>query len=171
MMSSLLNLSSSSIAQGFPTEALKKKYKFQLIEMDEGNGDGVFMAKSKKTRLWGMYQYVYDGLTIKTLIPPKYEKLNYFPFNSPFTAVYKNGKVGFYLSSWSYGSQACESVACLYDDYQRFTTDDGAIRLAVKRDNHWGWINWLTGKEMSEFTYPTPQDLPYPSWKQSSFFE
>ncbi len=160
-----------SIAQGFPTKALKKKHKFQEIQMDEGNGDGVFMAKSTKTKQWGMYQYMYDGLNVKTLVPPNYDKLNYFPFNSPFTAVFNEGKVGFYLSNWSYGSQASESVACKYDDYQRFTSDDGTIRLAVKQGDHWGWVNWLNGKEMSEFTYPTSRDLPYPTWKQSSFFE
>ena len=148
----------------FPKKEIIKAYKLKSIAMDEGNGDGVFLAQSKKTKLWGMYQWGYEGSKCTELIPMNYDSLRYFPFNGAYTAVYKDGKVGFYLSKWSFESNAKQSVPCSYDNYQRMTVN-GDSYLAVQKGNYWAWVNWYTGKEMSEFKYVTVQDLPWPRWK------
>jgi hypothetical protein len=57
------------------------------------------------------------------------------------------------------------TVPCVYEDYKRYTAD-GVPKLAMKKDGKWGWVNWLTGQPMSEFNYETPDDLPYPHYKQ-----
>ncbi|MCV9385491.1 WG repeat-containing protein [Reichenbachiella ulvae] len=149
----------------FPEKELKKKLKADRIEMDEGNGDGVFKARNKKTKKWGMYQWQFEGLQTQELIPMQYDSVRYFPFNGNYTAVYQGSKVGFYLSYWSYGDEARETVACIYDDYKRFTAE-GVPKLAVKKNESWGWVDWMTGEEKSEFKYATPEDLPYPYYKQ-----
>ncbi len=150
----------------FPKKELMKKLKADTIAMDMGNEDGVFKARNKKTKKWGMYQWMYEGLNTKELIPMMYDSVRYIPFNGSFTAVYNNGKVGFYLSAWSYDS-ARQTVPCLYEDYQRFTiTKDMSTKtyLAVKKNGKWGWVDWLTGEEKTEFVYDTKDDLPHPNY-------
>ena len=158
----------------FPTEKIKKKLNASEISMDGGNGDGVFKAKSNKTNKWGMYQYTYDGVNSKELIPMEYDSIRNFPFNGMFTAVYNDGKVGIYLSKWSYDDQAKQTVICRYDDYQRIRYrtsqyDSGTIYLAMKKDGKWGFVDWLTGEEKSEFIYNTTDDLPDPGFEQKSW--
>jgi len=36
----------------------------------------------------------------------------------------------------------------------------------MKRDGKWGWVNWLTGEEITEFIYDTTDDLPRPEFEQ-----
>ncbi|MDX5320044.1 MAG: hypothetical protein LPK45_03115 [Bacteroidota bacterium] len=153
-------------AQAFPEAAIKKNLSADKIEMDAGNEDGVFKARHQKTKKWGMYQYTYDGVKCIELIPMQYDSLRYFPFNGAFTIVYNDGKLGCYLSYWSYETRAKQSVPCLYQDYQRYDVE-GTVYLAVKRDDAWGWVNWLTGEEMTEFIYDTKENLPYPTYTQS----
>ncbi len=98
-----------------PEKELIKKLKADKIEMDEGNGDGVFKIRNKKTKKWGMHQWMYEGLNTKELIPMEYDSVRHFPFNGAFTAVYNDGKVGFFLSAWSY-ENARQSVLCKYED-------------------------------------------------------
>lgn len=162
----LLLFTSSLFAQAFPEKELKKKLKADLLEMDGGNGDGVFKARNKKSKKWGMYQYMYSGTEVQVLIPMEYDSLEFIPFNGAFSIVYKDGKAGIYLSQWRYGDDAKQSVPCLYDDYQRFNAKNN-LYLAVKRDGYWGWVDWVTGEEKSEFKYATTDDLPYPYFKQS----
>lgn len=146
----------------------KQKLKADLVIFDPNNGDGVLKVRNKKTKKWGMYQFIED--MEQELIPMKYDSINFFPFNGKYTAVYNNGKVGFYLSHWSYGDNTKQSVECLYEDYKRFNAD-GVPKLAVKKDGKWGWVDWLTGKEKSEFKYETVDDLPYPFYKQNLWFD
>lgn len=153
-------------AQSFPEKELKKKLKADLLEMDPGNGDGVFRARHKKTKKWGMYQWGYEGTNTTEMIPMEYDSVRFFPFNGNFTAVYKKGKVGIYLCSWSYDS-VYQSVPCLYSDYQRFTAKNQTY-LAMQKDSVWGWVNWKTGEEKSSFKYATTDDLPYPYFKQEN---
>lgn len=146
------------------SDYFKKKLKADIIESDQGNGDGVFRARIKKTKLWGMYQGY--GKTLNELIPAEYDSVHFIPFNGNFSAVYKNGKVGFYLSKWTYDDLAKQSVACIYDDYKRYNYK-GLKYLAVKKDGFWGWIDWLTGEEKSEFIYNSKDELPDPKFTQS----
>ncbi|WP_415370779.1 WG repeat-containing protein [Patiriisocius sp. Uisw_047] len=148
----------------------KTKLKADLVIFDPNNGDGALKARSKKTKKWGMYQFLDMNMEEKELIPMQYDSLNFYPFNGKYTAVYNNGKVGFYLSYWSYDEQAKQTVACKYDDYKRFDTD-GVSKLAVKKNGKWGWVDWLTGEEKSEFIYKSPDDLPYPHYKQNYWFD
>jgi hypothetical protein len=150
------------------SDYFKKKLKADIIESDKGNGDGVFRARIKKTKLWGMYQGY--GNTLIELIPAEFDSLHFIPFNGNFSAVYKKGKVGFYLSHWTYDDMAKQSVPCVYDDYQRFNYD-GDKYLAVKKGDFWGWVDWLTGEEKSEFKYASKEDLPAPSFKQDYWAE
>lgn len=144
---------------------LNKKNNIDSLVLDSGNGDGVFKARGKNDLKWGMYQY-YDQKNIQELIPMKYDSLHFFPWNGNYTAVYLNGKVGTYLSYWTYGVEACEGVPCEYDEYQRFTKEDGTPVLALRKGKYWGWVDWLTGKVKSEFQYENLDALPYPYYTQ-----
>lgn len=157
----LISLAVALFAQD--DEYFKKKLKADIIETDQGNGDGVFRARIKKTKLWGMYQGY--GETLIELIPADYDSVRFIPFNGNFSAVYKDGKVGFYLSHWTYDDMAKESVPCIYDTYKRFNYQ-GDKYLAVKKGEFWGWIDWLNGEEKSEFKYTSPDELPIPGFSQ-----
>ncbi|MGK0377433.1 MAG: hypothetical protein ACJA1Z_001242 [Patiriisocius sp.] len=146
----------------------KRSLKADLVIFDPNNGDGALKARSKKTKKWGMYQFLDDQK--KELIPMQYDSLNFYSFNGKYTAVYNNEKVGFYLSYWSYDEQAKQTVDCKYEDYKRFDAD-GVSKLAVKKDGKWGWVDWLTGKEKSEFIFNSPDELPYPHYKQNYWFD
>lgn len=149
--------------------ASKKKLNADIVIFDESNGDGVFKARNKTTQKWGMYQSLgEDDLT--TLIPANYDSINFFNFNGKYTAVYNEGKVGVYLSYWSFYDKAKQTVPCTYEDYKNFDAD-GVPKLAVKKDGKWGWVNWLTGEEKSEFKYETTKDLPYPYFNQDIWIE
>ncbi|MDB0011676.1 WG repeat-containing protein [Crocinitomicaceae bacterium] len=149
----------------------KTKLNADLVIFDQNNGDGALKARSKKTKKWGMYQFL-DEENSTELIPMAYDSLNFYPFNGKYTAVYNNGKVGFYLSHWSYNEDAKESVLCIYEDYKTFNKEEDNTKvLAVKKDGKWGWINWLTGEEKSEFIYDSTDDLPYPYYKQNYWFD
>jgi len=156
----------SGVAQDFPEKEILKKLKADKIEVDEGNEDGVFKARNKKNQKWGMFQWMSEGTKMIELVPMQYDSLNYFPYNGNFTAVYNRGKVGFYLSHWTYGDMAKQTVPCIYEAFQRYTPEDGIIRLAVRKGGKWGWVDWLTGEEKTEFIYYTKEDLPYPNWEQ-----
>jgi len=112
---------SSSFAQEFPKKEIMKKLKAKKIEMDGGNGDGVFKAQSKKTKKWGMYQWMFEGTNVKEMIPMQYDKVDYFPFNGAFTTVYNNDKIGIYLCEWSYRKNAKQTVECKYDEIKKFS--------------------------------------------------
>ena len=118
-----------------------------------------------------MYQWMYDGTNVKMLIPMEYDSIRNFPFNGSFTAVYNDGKVGIYLCEWSYDKDAKQTVECKYEDYRRIKarTDEYSAPityLAMKKDGKWGYVDWLTGEEKSEFIYETTKDLPYPDFVQ-----
>ncbi len=148
----------------------KKKLNADLIIFDPNNGDGALKARNKDTKKWGMYQFLDINMEEKELIPMQYDNLNFFSFNGKYTAVYNDGKVGFYLSYWSYDDQTKQTVACKYEDYKRFDAD-GVSKLAVKKNGKWGWVDWLTGIEKSEFIYNSTDDLPYPHYKQNYWFD
>lgn len=146
----------------------KKSLDADLIIFDPYNGDGVLKARHRKSKKWGMYQFIENEQ--QQIIPMQYDSLDFFRSNGKFTAVYNNGKVGFYLSNWSYYEEAKQTVACKYEDYKRFNVDR-VSKLAVKKNGKWGWINWLTGEEKSEFKYEIPDDLPFPDFKQNYWFD
>lgn len=147
----------------------KTALKADLLIFDQGNADGVFKARNKATKKWGMYQSLGKN-ELTTLIPAQYDSIRFFGYNSKYTPVYNQGKVGMHLSYWSYNNNTKLSVPCEYEDYKNFNAD-GVPKLALKKEGKWGWVNWLTGKEESEFKYSTPQDLPYPHYKQALWFE
>tara|TARA_R110001592_G_scaffold234658_1_gene492255 strand:+ start:2992 stop:3246 length:255 start_codon:yes stop_codon:yes gene_type:complete len=77
-----------------------------------------------------MYQSLREN-DLTTLIPTKYDSIRSFGYNKKYTAVYNKGKVGMYLSYWSYNGKAKQSVTCIYEDYKNFIAD-GVPKLAVK---------------------------------------
>lgn len=151
--------------------SLRKKLNADLIDLDEGNEDGVVKVRNKESFKWGMYQVLNED-EIKEIIPMKYDSLEYFGYNGKVTPVYNDGRIGFYLSSWSYGEAARESVPCVYEDYQRFVANKTnehdhpyeVLYMAVKKEGKWGWIDWETGEKKSEFVFETRDTLPYPNW-------
>ena len=147
----------------------KDKETIDRVDLNGGNGDGLFKARSRESKKWGLYQYFGDEIV--EAIPMKYDSLYHFPWNGNYTAVFNDGKVGCYLSYWSYDSDAKESVPCIYEDYKRYITDDQIPKLAVMKDGKWGWVDWLTGEEKSEFKHETPEDLPYPYYNQEMWLE
>lgn len=112
-----------------------------------------------------MYQWTYTGTNTNVLIPAQYDSIRFIPFNAAFTIVYEKDQAGVYLSAWSY-DVAQQTVSCKYDDFQRFNVEDRTY-LAMKKASGWGWVNWLTGEEMSSFEYDTIEDLPYPNYFQA----
>jgi len=122
-------------------QVARRELQADLVFLDQGNGDGVFKARSMKTQKWGMYQGLDE---IRTLIPAQYDSLDFFNWNYPFTGVYKEGKVGIYTSAWSVDS-AHETVPCEYDDY-KIIEGNRSYFLAVMKDDKWSWIDWREGK-------------------------
>jgi hypothetical protein len=147
----------------------KKQLDCDLVLFDGVNGDGVFKGRNKMTQKWGMYQDL-EGAAIKTIIPSTYDDITFFSWNGKFTAVELNGKIGFYLSRFSYDDQAKQSVPCIYEDYKLYEHDN-VIKLACMRDNQWGWVDWLTGEERSEFKYKSKEELVYPAYRQEEWME
>ena len=148
------------------------------IAMDEGNGDGVFRAQDSASGKWGMFQYYGDyhyeehgDSSFVELIPIAYDSIRDFPFNGNFTMVYNNGKVGVYLAKWTYDDQAKQTVPCIYEDYFKFIAYGGDVYLSVQKNGKWGWVNWLTGEEMSDFEGDSKEDLPYRTYTQEMWFD
>jgi hypothetical protein len=155
----------SSFSQAFSEKEMLNALNARKIEMDQGNGDGVFKAQHKSTKKWGMYQYMYEGVNTKELVPMEYDSLKFIPYNGAYSVVYNNGKLGLHLSRWSFGDEAKQSVPCLYDEYKRYKVD-GSLYIAFSKDGLWGWVDWKTGEEKTEFVTTKADDLPYPTYDQ-----
>jgi len=140
------------------------EWRIDCIQMDYINGDGVFIGRSAESGLWGMFQG-WDS-QYQMLIPQAYDSLRFFPWNGDYTAVFKNGKVGFHLSFWSDSENSKQSIPCEYDDYQRATKEDGSPVLAVQKNGHWAWIDWQNGELKTELKYDSFEALPYPYYEQ-----
>ena len=153
-----------TVLSQFSEQKILRKLKADTIAMDHANGDGVFKARHKKTKKWGIFQYAGNKSDAEELVPMQYDAVHFIPVNGRFTAVYNDGKVGFYLSAWSY-DDARQTIPCIYETYQRFTVKN-KLYLAVKKDGKWGWIDWLTGEEKSNFRYDTKDELKTPFFTQ-----
>ncbi|WP_421754242.1 hypothetical protein [Croceimicrobium sp.] len=140
------------------------EWRIDCIQMDYINGDGIFIGRSAENGLWGMFQG-WDS-QYQMLIPQAYDSLRFFPWNGDYTAVFKNAKVGFYLSSWSGMEEGKQSIPCEYDDYQRATKEDGTPVLAVQKTGQWAWIDWRNGELKTELKYDSFEALPYPYYEQ-----
>ena len=162
------------------TPKILKKIQATEHKLDVNNGDGVFVAKNKKTKKWGMYQ-AWSEQDIKEMIPPEYDSIDFFGFNSKLTGVWNKGKVGIYPSPWSYGEEeAKQTVECLYEGYKIFnvekTVSDGLgsyrkyfVYVAVKKDGLWAWIDWMTGELKTDFIFDLEKEqMPYPEFEQEN---
>jgi len=158
LLLSLFIIGITLVGYGQTVNEIKRALKADKVEFDGGNGDGVFKARNKLTKKWGMYQWMYSGTESKELIPMRYDDILFFPFNGSFTIIYNNHKLGVYLCEWSYGDNAKQTVKCIYDDYKKFT-NNGRIYLAVSKNKKWGWVDWKTGVEKSNFTAQSADDL------------
>lgn len=145
-------------------QAWKKGLFIDQIKMDPINGDGVFIVRNHQNQLWGMYQDLGDSF--QEIIPMQYDSIRFYPWNSPITTVYRDGKLGFYLSYWSYDSLAKEVIPCEYHDYKRYEKDDGKLYLAIQKEGQWAWIDWANNILKSELKYESLDDLPYPYYQQ-----
>ncbi len=161
----------------FSQKQLMEMVNADLIEMDKNNGDGTFQARDKETKKWGMYQFSFDNGAPTEMIPKQYDSIQYFGVNEKFTAVYNNDKLGIYTCYFDYQEEAKETVPCLYDDFKiiivPYSGEDrfppitySEVYLTLKKNGKWGWVNWFTGEEKSQFIYKTTDDLPAPSYEQ-----
>ena len=159
---------------------LMRKWGFDQIEPDNGNGDGVALVRHAKTAKWGMIQQL-NSNDIQWLIPLEYDAIDFFGFNAKLTGVWNNGKVGIYLSPWTYGEEeAKQTVDCLYEAYKIFNVEktvyDGLSNyrkyfdyVAVKKDGLWAWIDWMTGELKTDFLYDLDKEqMPYPEFEQEN---
>lgn len=175
----LLFIASFSYAQEI-TPAILKKINASEHKLDVNNEDGVFLAKNKKTKKWGMYQ-AWSVKDIKEMIPPQYDSIDFFGFNAKLTGLWNNGKVGIYQSPWSYGEvDAKQTVECLYEGYKIFNVEKtvydglGSYRkyfdyVAVKKDGLWAWIDWMTGELKTDFIFDLEKEqMPYPDFEQEN---
>lgn len=145
--------------------AAREQLKTDIIEFDLGNGDGVFKAQHPETGKWGMYQMMMEDELIQ-LIPMEYDSIKFFGFNGLFTEVYNGGKLGIYTSYFSFGSDARQTVPCAYDGSKTYTVEGKyGTYLALKKGDFWGWVDWVSGEEKSEFKYRLKGDLPYPDYQ------
>lgn len=161
----------------FSQKQLMESMNADLVEMDKNNGDGTFKARDKDTKKWGMYQYGINSAPPTEMIPKKFDSINFFGVNEKFTEVYNNGKIGIYTCYFDYEKEAKQTVPCLYEDYKKMIIPYigesrfppityTEVYLAVKKNGKWGWINWFTGEEQSEFIYNSTDDLPTPTYEQ-----
>jgi hypothetical protein len=126
------------IPQGLTKKMIDKKMKphnADSILFDDINGDDVYLLRSSTTGLWGMYQ------ADKVIIPMKYEYINFYGWNDPFTFVKKDNKWCIYYGGFSDDNHA---VHCDYEELKKFT-HQGYIYVAGKQDGKWNWVNWHTG--------------------------
>lgn len=145
------------------TPSILKSIQALEHKLDTNNGDGVFVAKNEKSKKWGMYQ-AWSEKNIQELIPPVYDSIDFFGFNAKLTGVWKNGKVGIYISPWSFNENARETVGCKYDAYKIYNFSNRKYPyLAVQKDGKWGWVDWLTGKDRSYFY----EELVSPLYEQT----
>lgn len=167
-------LATSVFTQTLAEKGLLEKLNADQIEMDQENQDGTFKARNKTSKKWGIFQL---SSTLVEMIPMKYDSLEFFEVNAKFTVVYDGGKLGIYLCYFDYDKDAKQTVPCLYEDFKKMIVPyNGDSRfppityteeyLAAKKDGKWGWINWFTGEEMSEFIYDSPDELPTPDYLQ-----
>ncbi len=147
---------------------IRKILNADIVEMDPYNGDDALRARNKETKLYGMYQYVSDTPTV--LIPAQYDSLDFFHWNGKVTAVYKDGKVGFYTCAWTYDDEAKQTVACQFDDFEFVVKESQGPRyLAVKQNGKWAWWDWFNNKVKSEWYEGDREDLPYPYYTQEQY--
>ena len=173
----LVFLASHSYAQEI-TPAILKKLNASEYKLDFKNGDGVFIAKNQKTKKWGMFQ-AWSINDVNEMIPMSYDSIHFFNVNAKFTGVWNNGKVGIFISPWSFETGK-QTVECLYDDYRSFNVERTIVDdigrynkyftyLAVKKDGLWAWIDWMTGELKTEFLYNLEiEQMPYPDFEQEN---
>jgi hypothetical protein len=149
------------------SQMLKKRGIDQVIH-DPYNGDGVMKVRNAETGKWGMYQ-IWSVKEVNEKIPMQYDSLDFFGLNARMTGVWNNGKVGIYLSPWSFAEEdARQTVECLYDDYKIFDVKNkNTPYLSVKQKGRWAWIDWMTGELKTEFLYDLEKEqMPYPEFEQ-----
>jgi hypothetical protein len=159
---------------------LSRSWGVDQIKPDTENGDGVALVRHAKTAKWGMIQQL-NRNDIQWLIPMEYDTIDFFRFNAKLTGVWNQGKVGLFLSPWTYGEeQAKQTVSCIYDDYKIFnvekTVSDGIGNyrtyvdyVAVKKDGLWAWIDWMTGELKTDFIVDLEKEkMPYPEFDQEN---
>lgn len=172
----LLIAASALEAQELTKKQLKK---MNLMEYhwDPYNGDGVLVGKDRGSKQWGMFQ-VYNEKEWVCLIPPDYDSLDFFEFNGLFTGVWRDGKVGIYLSPWS-SDTAYQSVPCEFDAYKKYNVEwikhsEGGYSyrtelsyVAVQQNGLWAWIDWYTGEIKTDFIYDLSRErMPFPNFEQ-----
>lgn len=117
-----------------------------------------------------MFQWDEKNKDIIEMIPMQFDTVKFFASKNKFTVVYNDEKIGIYLSKLIYEGEAKLSVPCNYEKFKRFNVN-GMIYMAMKRDGKWGWVDWFTGAEKSEFIYNSVAEIPFPKYEQFDSFD
>lgn len=147
-------------------ENFRKAYshtKANKVQFDPASGDGIFRARKSDSQKWGLFQLT-DEKAFLELIPAEYDSLEFIPANQHFTIVYQQGKAGVYLSKLKF-PDAKQTVACEYNTW-KVAHFDGMCYLAMAEADGWGWVDWLTGDEKTDFTAASFAELPKPEFEQ-----
>jgi Leucine-rich repeat (LRR) protein len=143
-------------------KSLKKRLKADQLILDEGNGDGVFKARIKSTKKWGMYQWTYSGTNYKVLVPARYDSLGFFRFNGTFAIAKKGNKYGTVSSPWSGESTYSKPVIpFVYESIK--VVDHKGTWLAAKKDGKWSFIDKESGKAYIPWIFESAEELPAPN--------
>lgn len=148
-------------------DEMRKAIPVDIIVPDPNNGDGIYQVRDKNTKKWGMLQFI--GTSADTLIPALYDSLEFYTFNGEITAVWLDGKVGFYGFS-----ERDQLLPCAYDNYRkvryrRSSHSPSYLHLLVEKDGRWGYVDFGNGEALSNFDASHPDSVAFPSVESSYY--
>ena len=103
---------------------------------------GEFLARIELSQKWGLYEN-YDDL-FRAIIPPKYDKIEFYEWGSPLTVIHRNGFMGYFVKEWE-DSLDQYPQTCIYNELK--LVDDSKYRkhLAALINKKWYWVDWYEG--------------------------
>lgn len=129
------------------------------ILFDYINADDVYNLRSSTTGLWGMYR---SG---KELIPMKYEHIDFYGWNEPFTFVKKEGKWCIYYGGFNNENQ---KIFCGYEELKKFEHKN-FLYVAGKQNGKWKWVNWYNGHSTQDSKSYHQELTIYNNWNPGNY--
>ena len=158
-------ISISLLAQRADEKALKKRLQADKIVWDEGNGDGVFLARKKKTQKWGMFQLSWEGSNPtdhKVLVAAKYDSLGFFGFNGSYAIAKRGTRYGTVSSPWMEENELSKPLLPFKYEYLTHVKDYSGY-LAAKLNGKYSYIDPENGKAYLPYVFESLEQLPVPS--------
>jgi len=130
---------------------VKNKYGTSTHILNNSIGAESYLAQNEQTLKWGLFN------TNESVIPLEYDSIILFNAQISIAIVIKANKIGSFNLLKNTPSF---NIPCNYDDYKLVLFSNGQYQLALLKNNKWGWIDWKTGKMMSDFKYDSFYQLP-----------